>query len=182
VAVTCRSTNHLPTLEVTYRSCLTNHRLARGETVICRINRRVAGVEVICRDQDFKPPFSGGGGSYLPERPHGTGNYLPERPQRPPPNTGSYLPERPNGPPPNTGGYLPERPHGPPPNTGSYLPERPHRPPPNTGSYLPLPGKPNPDDFYGNSILPAEPRYPYRYDFLKDGELSNEEFQVSLGH
>ncbi|CAH1364600.1 unnamed protein product [Tenebrio molitor] len=117
---------------------------------------------------DFKPPFSGGGGSYLPERPHGTGNYLPERPQRPPPNTGSYLPERPNGPPPNTGGYLPERPHGLPPNTGGYLPERPHRPPPNTGSYLPLPGKPNPDDFYGNSILPAEPRYPYRYDFLKD--------------
>ncbi|XP_008195826.1 uncharacterized protein LOC663405 [Tribolium castaneum] len=118
----------------------------------------------------LKPP-SNEGGNYLPvlppKRPT-SGSYLPENPPSylpvlPPksPNEGSYLPEKPS----HGGSYLPEIPSKPP-NGGSYLPELPGRYPINTGSYLPLPGK-HDNDFY-NSILPAEPRYPYRYDFLKD--------------
>ncbi|XP_063918862.1 uncharacterized protein LOC135134174 isoform X1 [Zophobas morio] len=137
-----------------------------------------------------RPPSSGGsGGSYLPDVPPrppssgGSGGYLPGPPPKPPSSGGSYLPELPPRPPsggsyapdipprpPSGGSYLPEPALKPPfaSGGGSYLPERPQRPPAHAGSYLPLPGKPNPDDIYSNAILPAEPRYPYYYDFLKD--------------
>ncbi|XP_044265917.1 uncharacterized protein LOC123012157 [Tribolium madens] len=106
------------------------------------------------------PPKRPNGGSYLPENPP---SYLPVLPPKPPSDE-SYFPVTP----PNRGSYLPEIPSKPL-NGGSYLPEAPGRYPErpiNTGSYLPLPGK-HDNDFY-NSILPAEPRYPYHYDFLKD--------------
>lgn len=65
---------------------------------------------------------------------------------------------------PSKPGYVPEFP---PYNGGRY--------PINTGSYLP--GK-HDNDFYNNAILPAEPRYPYYYDFLKDGKF---DFQCEGG-
>ncbi|RZC35297.1 uncharacterized protein BDFB_009064, partial [Asbolus verrucosus] len=83
------------------------------------------------------------------------------------------------------GSYLPDYSYRPPHNGegGDYLPQLPYKPPTSGGgSYLPEPplkrplngGKPVHDgDFYNNAILPAEPRFPYRYDFLKDAPTEN---------
>ncbi|KAJ8924277.1 hypothetical protein NQ315_007069, partial [Exocentrus adspersus] len=114
-----------------------------------------------------KPP----GGSYLPKHPPGGSLYLPSRPPG-----GNYLPSPPSG-----GGYLPSPPSGggyfpSPPPRGSYLPK-----PPPAGNYLPLPAKPGiqgsnfgyghgiiSTDNLDNSLLPAEPRRPPTYDFIRD--------------
>lgn len=87
---------------------------------------------------------------------------------------GGYSPSsRPSGylpvPKPPNEGYLPEHPGG-----GSFSP----RPP--GGSYWPLSVKPEshfgygnvvvPADGFDNSVLPAEPRRPPKYDFIRDGK------------
>lgn len=123
----------------------------------------------------YKPPHSNGGGSYLPEIPQkptsigGGGSYLPEPPPKPSVNNGGhYLPELPPPKPINGGSYLPGPTLQPPyaQNGGSYVPEPPYKPPVNTGNYLPSAGKPDQNDIY-----PPEPRYPYYYDYLQDGNF-----------
>lgn len=118
--------------------------------------------------EEKKYNYGGGGASYLPLPPLSGGeNYLPSRP---PVAGGNYLPSRPPSNK-NEGPYLPSRQPA-----GSYFPENNLQPPykPSTESYKPpsyLPtGDKNHD--YNNAILPAEPRYPYYYDFLKDGNLT----------